>query len=161
MAKSSTLVAACGEHYVAAYLSGMGLVVGLLRGGVPRFDMVATREDAIRSVSIQVKTGSAPRWEHKREPSRSFWSWDTPAAAATQIDDAFWYTFVALNGWPKADACPIVFFVPSHVVAKCIESENRRGAKRPTFWMYDAEAEQSRGQTGFAALQRSMQGQEL
>ncbi len=40
----STILCACGEHYVASYLSGTGLVVALTRRGVPATDLIVTSE---------------------------------------------------------------------------------------------------------------------
>jgi len=53
---STAIKGAIGEFYVASFLSAMGLVVALPRGGVPSSDLIVTTQEGRRSISLQVKT---------------------------------------------------------------------------------------------------------
>ena len=142
------IVGASGEYYVASYLSGMGVVVAITRGGTPTTDLIVTSARGGRAVSIQVKTSAHPHVVYKRLAQKNYWTWDTPFKAKDFADRSHWYVFVALNGWPASGNMPDIFFVPSKVVARNITLQFERGDTRPMFEMPDAVAEQYRGQTG-------------
>jgi hypothetical protein len=146
--QNSTL-GACGEHYVASYLSGMGLVVGITNTGAPATDLIVTSESGAKSVSIQVKTGGIhSHITRKRKPENNAWCWRT-SKAKRPTSDSHWYAFVFVGDWPSDGGAPEVFFVPSKVVAqKARDPEIVEG----WFWISEAEAEQYRGRLGYRRL---------
>ena len=38
--RPSVIIGACGEHYLASYLSGFGLIVAMPRAGIPGCDLL-------------------------------------------------------------------------------------------------------------------------
>ena len=70
------IVGACGEYYVAAYLSGFDFVVALPRGGTATVDLFVTKEKGV-TLSVQVKTGKEAKrggkyhyvWRMARAPA--------------------------------------------------------------------------------------------
>jgi hypothetical protein len=157
MAKhQSTILCATGEHYVAAYLSGMGLVAALPRGGVPATDLIVTSERGGRSVSLQVKAGGIYSHRiYKRKPENNAWVWRTGPGAKNRSSESHWYAFVYVGDWPSGGGLPEVFFVPSEVVAvKAHDPEIVEG----WFWISEAEAEQYRGREGFKKLKMAVDG---
>ena len=66
----STILGACGEHYVASYLSGMGLVAALTRRGVPATDLIVTSEMGRRVEESQTCSLFRPRSLQKRRAIR-------------------------------------------------------------------------------------------
>jgi len=58
--RATTLTGAAGEHYVAYKLSAMGYPTALTRGGSPVIDLMVGDLSGNGSVSIQVKTRTAP-----------------------------------------------------------------------------------------------------
>ena len=100
-----TILCASGEHFIASYLSGTGLVVALTRRGTPTTDMIVTSEQGGRSLSLQVKTGGI--YSHvtsKRNPAKNYWVWRTGSKAADLSNDSHWYAFVFIGDWPVAAA---------------------------------------------------------
>lgn len=152
--RKSIIIAATGEHYAAAFLSSMGLVVAMPRGGTPSTDLIVTSEKGGRSVSLQVKTGTSSHMVYKRKPENNYWLWDTGFKAMNLSNEFHWYAFVFLNEWPSSGRSPDVFFVPSKIVAKCIRQQYDDKQKRPFFWMLEAVAEQYRGLSGFRRLKK-------
>ena len=144
----SSIIGATGEHYVAAMLSSTGLVVAMPRGGVPSTDLIVTRAVGGRAVSIQVKTGTTSYEKRKRKPEESYYLWDTGFKALNLLNDAHWFAYVYLNGWPTEGNLPKVFFVPSCVVVQCMRKQQEEGQKRPFFWMYENESENYRDLVG-------------
>ncbi len=67
MAKADkAILAACGEHYVAAYLSRFQLIVALPRAGVPGCDLLVTNKKRGHAIRIQVKTSArSPRKQRR------------------------------------------------------------------------------------------------
>ena len=57
---STAIKGAIGEFYVASFLSAMGLVVALPRGGVPSSDLLVTTFEGNKTLSLQVKTSLSP-----------------------------------------------------------------------------------------------------
>ena len=51
----NAILGSCGEHYIAAYLSGYGLIVAMPRGGMPGFDLFVTRWKASTTRSERCK----------------------------------------------------------------------------------------------------------
>jgi hypothetical protein len=120
VAKTSTVITgACGEHYVAAYLSGSRLIVAMPRAGVPGCDMFVSKARGGRAIRLQVKTGTqATRTDKIAGP---IYLWATPYSVIERKDKDLWYAYVWLNGWPDGESLPELFFVPSKVVVKCMK----------------------------------------
>ena len=146
---------ACGEHFVASYLSGLGLVVALTKGGSPTTDIIVTSELAGRSISLQVKTGgSSSRETYKRKPENNCWIWRAGTRAISAASESHWYAFVYAGDWPASDNLPEIFFVPSSVVVKRLSEQ--RESQRDWFWMYDADAQEYRGVKGYEKLAKCL-----
>jgi len=151
MAKRSTaIVGACGEHYVAGYLSGFDLIVAMPRGGIPGCDLLVTKEFKGHAVRLQVKTGTQATRNTKW--GGNIYLWSTSYKVIEQNDANLWYAYVWLNGWPNGDLCPEVFFVPSPVVVACLKKCRDDNDKWPYFWMGTDDAQQYKGRTGLALL---------
>src|SRR5262245_3745865 len=117
MSKPSTaILAACGEHYVASYLSGFQLIVALPRAGVPGCHLLVATKNPGPPGRIQVKTGTKSTKKDKREGP--IYLWHTSFKVIENADPTLWYAYVWLRGWPEEDNHPEVFFVPSDVVVK-------------------------------------------
>ncbi len=164
MAKlQNVILCACGEHYVASYLSGMGLVVALTRAGIPATDLIVTSETGGRSVSLQVKTGAAYNHvTHKKNPEEDFWVWRVGRKAMNGAKESHWYAFVSVGDWPqrKDSPSPEVFFVPSKIVAKTLREnpKSQRENGQYWFWMSDDEADKYRGLTGYRQIKEAIAG---
>jgi hypothetical protein len=79
MKKTSTaIIGACGEHFVAAYLSGFQLTVAMPRGGIPGFDLLVTKEKSGHAIRIQVKTGTQSTRKTKKDGEIYLWSTPYP-----------------------------------------------------------------------------------
>lgn len=50
--RATAIIGACGEHYIAAYLSGFDLIVAMPRGGIPGCDLLVTRESKGRAIRL-------------------------------------------------------------------------------------------------------------
>ena len=120
----------CGEHFVAAMLAGHKLSVALPRGGAARDDLFVADSKHGRPIRVQVKTARDPYGRYKRE---DICSWETSCNIVGTHHDGMWYAFVALQGWPVTSNLPNVYFVPSAVVAICLEKGV--GQSRTFFWM--------------------------
>jgi hypothetical protein len=154
MARAYTSIrSACGEHYVASYLSGMGLVVGITKAGAPATDLIATSEFGEKSASIQVKTGGIhSHIIRKRKPENNAWCWRA-GVRPKRSSKSHWYAFVYVGDWPSGGEMPEVFFVPSKVVAeKALDPNIVEG----WFWISESEAEQYRGKVGYQRLESSL-----
>jgi hypothetical protein len=118
MAKSSTaILAACGEHYVAAFLSRFDLIVALPRAGVPGCDLLVANERGRNPISIQVKTGTQSTRKDKLEGP--IYLWYTSFTAIERVEENLWYAYVWINNWPNDDKKqPEIFFVPSELSRK-------------------------------------------
>jgi hypothetical protein len=103
---------------------------------------------------IQVKTGTSSTAKDKVEGP--IYLWDTGYSVIEQIDESLWYAYVWLNGWPQKPNLPEVFFVPSQVVVKCIQSEQDAKKKRPFFWMRVQDAEAYKGVQGLTKMRAAM-----
>jgi hypothetical protein len=152
---ATTIIGACGEHYVAAYLSRLGFVVAMPRGGTSRFDLLVTKENGGRAIQVQVKTGTNPTKNNKAEGP--IYLWRTNASVLKWHDSNLWYAYVNLKDWPNGENLPEVFFVPSKVVVKCLRDE-----EQPWFWMYKNDAKKYndskkyRGNSGLRSLRDAL-----
>jgi hypothetical protein len=119
----SVLTGVAGEYFVAAELSRRGYIASISLRNTRGIDILATNQDATRSVTIQCKTNqtTARKWL-LNEKSERFES------------DSHFYIFVALG---KPTNRPRFHVVPSQVVAertrkghrKWLESPGRKGQK--------------------------------
>jgi hypothetical protein len=155
MKKTATaIIGACGEHYVAAYLSGHNLIVAMPRAGIPGFDLIVSKEKGGHSIRVQVKTGTQSTRKNKIEGHIYLWS--TSYTAIELNDDYLWYAYVWLNGWPDSENLPEVFFVPSNLVVKVMKECKENNESWPYFWMKKDDAEKYKGSTGFKLLQNAL-----
>jgi hypothetical protein len=156
MAKSG-FVGACGEFYVAAYLSHAHYLVALPRAGIPGSDMFVSAVNRGHPIRLQVKAGTQPTKKDKIEGPIYLWS--TPLSIIDAPPDNYlWFAFVSLDGWPTK--IPDVFFVPSaDVIArmKLVKAEIETSPKTwPYFWLRKDEAEKYKGTSGLELLQMAM-----
>lgn len=150
MKASTAIVGACGEHYVASYLSGHRLIVAMPRAGVPGCDLFVSKERGGNAMRLQVKTGTqATRNDKEVGP---IYLWATSFAAIERNDRNLWYAYVWLNDWPEAETSPELFFVPSRVVASCMKECRADGDTWPYFWMRVHDAQKYKGLVGLRAL---------
>ncbi len=151
MTKPSTaIIGACGEHYIAAYLSGFKLIVAMPRGGIPGSDLFVTNEKGGQAIRVQVKTGTQATRNTKDEGE--IYLWATSYAAIERDDKHLWYAYVWLNGWPNEENLPEVFFVPSKVVVKCMKGCREDNDTWPYFWMRADDAKKYQGHAGLQSL---------
>lgn len=156
MKKTTTaIIGACGEHYVASYLSASNLIVAMPRAGIPGFDMLVSHEKGGKAIRVQVKTGTQATKKDKVDGKIYLWS--TSYSAIDRDDDYLWYAYVWLNNWPSENKQPEVFFVPSKVVVECMKECRDRDEKWPYFWMTFDDAEQYKGNLGLDSLRRAME----
>jgi hypothetical protein len=150
MRSTTAIIGACGEHYVAAYLSGFKLIVAMPRGGIPGSDLFVTNERGGYAIRIQVKTGTQAtkntKWGGK------IYLWATSYAAINREDEHLWYAYVWLNGWPTAESLPEVFFIPSAIVVKCMKIVRGDNETFPHFWIKVDEAQQYKGCEGLQPI---------
>ena len=145
---STTITAACGEHFVASFLSGVGLIVALPRAGVPGSDLLVASCQCGPALRIQVKTARDARGRTKA--LGDYYSWDTSAKVVDLHSEHLWFAYVSLNGWPSSDGLPEVFFIPSSVIAEHLRTHPK--STRPLFWLQAADLEQYIGATGLRPI---------
>lgn len=108
---SSILTGVAGEYFVAAELSRRGFIASITMRNSRGFDILATNEDASRTVTVQVKTSQNSRRE-----------WILNDKAEKAFSDDWFYVFVILNS-PKER--PHYHIVPSKEVAAQISTSHR------------------------------------
>jgi hypothetical protein len=151
MTKSDkAILAACGEYYVSAYLSGNHLIAALPRAGVPGCDLLVTAEKRGPAIRVQVKTGGTAS---KKKDTKEGWIflWWSDFSAIENDDKNLWYAYVYLNDWPRGDTQPEVFFVPSDVVVRTLK-KCKADDEMAFFWMKEGEALQYKGKNGLQAI---------
>lgn len=115
---STALVGNAGAYYVAAKLSGMGLVCAPTFRNTPNVDLLVSDKKGSAFVSVQVKTStSALRFRGRGEKKKpDHYEWDVNRNAYNlQIPNLF-FALVDLKG-KKLDALPDVFIVPSKILS--------------------------------------------
>lgn len=120
MVSNATLTGAAGEHHVLSELLRNGYVAGLAPVGTKDIDIVVVNEDGSRFASIQVKT--------RRGAKDGGWPMRKKHESIT--NDRIFYAFVDFQT-RKKDARPLVFVIPSKVVAKTIAEEHRQYLLKP------------------------------
>lgn len=151
MKTSTAIIGACGEHYVASYLSGHNLIVAMPRAGIPGFDLLVSKDNGGHALRIQVKTGTQAI-KYDKEVGSKIYLWSTSYSVIERVDEFLWYAYVWLRGWPQKDEQPEVFFVPSKKVVDCMKSCKEDGDTWPYFWMTVEEAISYKGASGFQSL---------
>jgi hypothetical protein len=106
----SVLVGVSGEYFVAAELSRRGHIASISLRNTRGLDILATNQDASRSITIQVKTSQkASKDWMLSEKSESF------------ISKTHFYVFVGLGGIMER---PSFHIIPSQVVAERISTSH-------------------------------------
>lgn len=127
------LTGACGESYVAAYLTRKKLIVALPRAGTPGSDLFVAPVGNGRSIRIQVKTGTdskrSPKWADKKEIRL----WRTSLDIIENQDEYHLFAYVWLKEWPEVEQLPEVFFIPSADVAERMKPEREELGKNPNY----------------------------
>lgn len=156
MKKTTTaIIGACGEHYVAAYLSGFNLIVAMPRAGIPGFDMLVSNEKSGHAIRVQVKTGTQATRKTKEEGNIYLWS--TSYAVIDRDDKYLWYAYIWLNNWPlEENNLPEVYFVPSKVVVECMKECKENNETWPYFWLRADDAIQYKGESGLDSLRKAL-----
>ena len=155
MKKTTTaIIGACGEHYVAAYLSGHKLIVAMPRAGIPGFDLIVSNEKGGHPIRVQVKTGTQSTRKNKIEGDIYLWS--TSYEVIERNDKYLWYAYLWLNGWPNSGNLPEVFFVPSNFVVEVMKECKENHESWPYFWMRKDDAKRYKGYSGFQLLQNAL-----
>lgn len=158
MAKHEKIIVGnCGEYYVAAFLSGMGVKVAVERVNAPSKDLLVSFGE--QSITVQVKCGKAGNHEIRiKNPEESYWVWRVGKKCMDQSDKDHWYAFVCIgesgHTWPKSESPPKIFFVPSKVVAKTLRDAEQ--SQNEWFWMYEDVAASYCGLTGFQKLKNAI-----
>lgn len=151
--KHKAIIGACGEHYVAALLSGLGLIVALPRGGVSTTDLLVTDPDCESAVAIQVKTSRNPLQDGHKARAEQYLAWHTSANVIGRVSPSLWYAYVALNEWPTAQHSPDVYFVPSEEVSRVVREEQRTSSSSMLFyWLGVEQSEAYLGTRGAQAI---------
>src|SRR5688572_11968971 len=102
---ATTITGACGEHYVAAYLSGCDLIVALPRAGIAGSDLFISKERGGKPLRVQVKTARAEVLRKDKHVGRIY-LWATSYEAIERSDEYLWYAYLWLNGWPAGGDAP-------------------------------------------------------
>jgi hypothetical protein len=147
--RPSVIIGACGEHYLASYLSGFGLIVAMPRAVIPGCDLLVATSKGGRAARLQVKTGTQSTKTH-REEGKIYLCW-TSQTVIKREDPNLWYAYIWLKNWPHGEQLPEVFFVPAHVVVKCLK-QCVRDKEWPCFWMHADDAKKFEGQSGLRRL---------
>jgi hypothetical protein len=113
--RKKNLVGIAGSYFVAAELSQKGFVATVTSRNTEGIDVLASRLDGSKSVSIQVRTSSG---EQRKEYSR--W-WRMETRHENIHSDNFFYVFVDLENGPEK---PNYYIVPSKYVANYIKSDH-------------------------------------
>src|SRR3990170_7699089 len=101
---SGVLTGVSGEYFVAAELSRRGYIASITLRNTKGIDILASNQDASKSVGIQVKANSGKRKK-----------WVLNQKAEDYFGDGLFYIFVDLK---EIDDSPDFYIVPSKEVAK-------------------------------------------
>lgn len=114
---SKILSGVAGEHFVAAELTRRGYVVSLTSKNTKGIDMLASNEDASKTVGIQVKT--------KQVGGKG---WLLNKGNEDYYSDNLFYVFVDLNGLNQPD----YHIVHSKTVADYIRKSHKEWLESPS-----------------------------
>ena len=117
---NKTLVAAAGEHYVAYFLSRLGLIAALVRQGSPSIDVLASNQNGSKTVGIQVKTtGWAERTRGRGTDKKPFeLQFPLGHRAIEEASPSTVFCFEDLRDPEDLDARPDVYIVPTKVLMR-------------------------------------------
>ncbi len=108
---SSHLAGVAGEYFVAAELSRRGLIASISLRNTRGIDILATNNEASRTITIQCKTNQ----EGKKR-------WILNEKNETYVSDSHFFVFVALA---EINQRPSYYIVPSKIVADNIRSSHK------------------------------------
>jgi hypothetical protein len=111
----TVLVGVSGEYFVAAELSRRGYIASISLRNTRGLDILATNQDATRSITIQVKTSQLACKD-----------WMLSEKSEDFISDTHFYVFVGLGG---VEERPSFHIVPSRVVAERISTSHKAWLK--------------------------------
>lgn len=140
--KSTAIKGATGEFFVASYLSALGFVVALPRGGVPSSDLLVTNFNCSKTITLQVKTATKPLSTHGKYGK--YLSWAVSNKSKNIQENSHWYAFVDLQGWPKGGNSPDIYFVSSRDVAALLETDwNKEDSTRLFYSIFEKTNEEN------------------
>ncbi len=113
---SAILSGVSGEHFVAAELSRRGYIASLTSKNTKGIDLLASNEDASKTVGIQVKTNQGVRK-----------SWLVSEKSENYYSDNLFYVFVNLKDLEQPD----FYIVPSTIVAKDVKKAHQDWLETP------------------------------
>lgn len=108
----TVLVGVSGEYFVAAELSRRGYVASISLRNTRGLDILATNQEASRSITIQVKTS---QMAHK--------DWMLSEKCEDFVSDTHFYVFVGLGGIQER---PSYHIVPSRIIAERIGTGHKK-----------------------------------
>ena len=117
MKAKGVLTGVSGEYFVAAELSRRGYIASITLRNTKGIDILASNQDASKSVGIQVKANSGKRKK-----------WVLNQKAEDYFGDGLFYIFVDLK---EIDDSPDFYIVPSKEVAKYVKREHRKWLDTP------------------------------
>lgn len=120
MRSQSTLIGAAGEHYVLSELLRRNYIAALAPTGVPNADIVVSDMAGTKLGSIQVKT---------RRGIGADRGWHMKAKHEQLRGDRLFYCFVDFLS--SQETRPLVYVVPSAVVADVITTAHRKWLATP------------------------------
>ncbi len=136
---NSSLTGIAGVHFVAAELAVRGIIAAVTSRNAQGIDLIASKPDGSKSVSIQVKTSKKCKMD-----------WMLNKKAESLASPNFYYVFVDLKFGKEK---PEFYVVPSRIVARFARDAHRRWLRMPgqngrkhadgnmrSFWFYDAKA---------------------
>jgi len=111
------LTGVSGEYFVAAELSRRGYIASITLRNTKGIDILASNQDASKTVGIQVKTNRGKRK-----------AWVLNQKAENYFEKNLFYVFVNLK---EKDEKPEFYIVPSEKVARYVKSSHREWLKTP------------------------------
>ncbi len=114
---SAVLTGVSGEYFVAAELSRRGYIASITLRNTKGIDILASNEDASKSVGIQVKTNQGKRK-----------AWLLNKKAEGYFEKDLFYIFVNLKGEGEK---PDFYVVPSKVVADFAREDHKKWLETP------------------------------
>lgn len=121
--KSTAIKGATGEFYVASFLSALGFVVALPRGGVPSSGLLVTNSVCSKTITLQVKTATKPLNNEKKYGYGQYLSWAISQKTKNIFIKTHWYAFVDISGWPNEKNFADIYFVPSTEVCSQLKTD--------------------------------------
>ena len=119
--KKTLMVGLAGTYFVAAELSNQGFIATVTSRNAEGIDILASRPDGSKAVSIQVKTSGALQRQHFR------CSWIMGKKDEARFSENLVYVFVDLQPSGKHD----YYAVPSKIVADYIRESHQKWLRTP------------------------------